>query len=246
MNNENEIKKVDRSAQSTAPVATPAAVPAAAQSDPKAEPKKPGMFSKPWAQSVLALVLVFGALGGFLYWQTTKNEVYIENSYLDAPIVSVSATSPGVLNEIYVKEGDKVIANQAVALVGSEIIYAKEGGTVSSAPKVSGGYYAPGQNIASIVVAEKMRVVGSLEENKGLDRIAAGQRVTFLVDAFPGKTYEGTVDEVSPVSADTGVIFSISDKRPTKKFSVYVNLNSDAYPELKSGMSAKIYVDTRI
>lgn len=242
MNNENETKKVDAGTAGASHAAAKAEPQAAAQT----EAKKPGMLSKPWAQSVLALVLVFGALGGFLYWEMTKNQVYIENSYLDAPIMSVSATSAGVLNEIYVKEGDKVIANQAIALVGSEIIYAKEGGTVASAPKVSGGYYAPGQNIASIVVFQKMRVVGSIEENKGLDRIAAGQRVTFIVDAFPGKEYEGTVDEVSPVSSDTGVVFSISDKRPTKKFSVYVNFNADAYPELKSGMSAKIYVDTRI
>jgi len=38
------------------------------------------------------------------------------------------------------------------------------------------------------------------------------------------------------------VIFSISDKRPVKKFDVKLRFNVEAYPELKSGMSAKMTV----
>lgn len=209
------------------------------------ESKKEGMFSKPWAQSVLALVIIFGMLGTFVYWLSIKNIVYVENSYLNAPVTNVSATAAGTLNEIYIKEGDSIVANQAVALVGSQIVYSKESGLVTSAPKVIGDYYNPGQTIVSIVVNSKMRVVGSLEENKGLENVVSGQRVTFVVDAFPGKTYEGTVDDVSPVSNDTGVVFSISDKRPIKKFNIYVNFNTNAYPELKSGMSAKLYINTK-
>ena len=209
------------------------------------EPKKKGMFSKPWAQSVLALVIIFGALGGFVYWLSIKDIVYVENSYLDAPITNISATTAGTLNQIFVNEGDTIVANQAVALVGSQIIYSQEGGIVSSAPKIVGDYYNPGQTIVSVVVNNKMRVVGSLEENKGLDSVVSGQRVTFSVDAFPGKSYEGTVDDVSPVSSDTGVVFSISDKRPIKKFDIYVNFDTNAYPELKSGMSAKLYINTK-
>lgn len=209
------------------------------------EPKKPGMLSKPWAQSLLIAAVIFGSLGTFVYWLSIKNIVYVENSYLQAPVTNISATTAGTLNEIYVTEGDSVAVNQAVALIDSQIIYSKESGVVSSAPKVIGDYYNPGQTIVSVVVNKKMRVVGSLEENKGLERIASGQRVSFTVDTFPGKTYEGTVDEVSAVSNDTGVIFSISDKRPIKKFDVYVNFDTEKYPELKSGMSAKLYVNTR-
>ena len=71
-----------------------------------------------------------------------------------------------------------------------------------------------------------------------------GQRATFSVDAFPGKTYDGIVDQISPVSSDTGIVFSISDKRPVEKFEIKVRFNVADYPELKSGMSAKITVYT--
>ena len=53
------------------------------------------------------------------------------------------------------------------------------------------------------------------------------------------------VKEVSATAIDTGVLFSISDKRPTKKFSVTTNFGAARYPELKNGMSAKMSINIR-
>jgi multidrug resistance efflux pump len=207
--------------------------------------EKTNIFKKPWVHSLVAFILIFGALAGFLYWQSNKNTVFIENSDLEAPIINLSPTTPGTLNALYVKEGDAVPANSQVALVGSQIISTKDGGVVVSAPKVLGAYFNPGQSVVSIVNNSEMKVVGTVEETKGLNSLAVGQLATFTVDAFPGKTYQGVVDEISPVSADNGIIFSISDTRPVKKFSVKVKFNTGSYPELKSGMSAKITVHTK-
>ena len=207
--------------------------------------KKDNIFKKPWVQSIIYFVVIFGALGGFLFWQTGRGTILIENSYLDAPIINLSPTLPGTLNALYVKEGDKVEANSQVALVGSQIISTKEAGIVSSAPMVLGSYFSPGQVVVSIVNNQEMKVMGQIEETKGLDSISVGQRATFSVDAFSGKTYDGVVDNISPVSDDNGVVFSISDKRPVKKFDIKVRFNVADYPELKSGMSAKITVYTK-
>ena len=174
-----------------------------------------------------------------------RNTVFIENSDLEAPIISLSPTLPGVLNALYVKEGDRVPANTQVALVGSQIISTQNGGIVSSAPNVLGSYFSPGQTVVSIVNDAEMKVVGQIEETKGLDVLKTGQRATFSVDAFPGKTYEGVVDQISSVSDSSGIVFSISDKRPVKKFDIKVRFNVADYPELKSGMSAKITVYTK-
>ena len=143
------------------------------------------------------------------------------------------------------KEGDVVPPNSQVALVGSQIISAQDGGIVASAPDVLGAYFTPGQTVVSIVNNQQMKVVGQVAETKGLKDIAVGQRATFTVDAFPGKTYEGIVDQISPVSDDNGIIFSISDTRPVENFDVSVRFNISDYPELKSGMSAKITIHTK-
>lgn len=207
--------------------------------------KEESILKKPWVQSLTSFIVIFGLLGLFLFWQIKRGQISIENSYLDAPIVNLTPISAGILNTIYVKEGDRVEANSQIALVGSQIIYTKEGGIVTSAPNVLGSYFSPGQTVVSIVNDQKMRIIGKIEETKGLSSIKVGQAATFTIDAFPKNKYVGVVDEISPVSVDSGVIFSISDKRPIKKFNIYIKFNTSDYPELKSGMSAKILVFTR-
>lgn len=195
--------------------------------------------------SLIIFVVIFGALAGFLFWQMTKNTVFVEDSVLDAPIINLSPTSAGTLNALYVKEGDRIPANSEVALVGSQIIYAKEGGIVSFAPDVLGSYFSPGQTVVSVVNIAEMRVVGEIKETDGLSKLKIGQRAIFTVDAFDGKEYDGIVDQVSPVSNENGVVFSISDKRPVKRFDVKLRFDIARYPELKSGMSAKMTVYTK-
>jgi len=204
--------------------------------------QKENIFKKPWMHSLISAIVIFGLLGAFLFWQSNKNTIFIENSFVEAPVVNLSTTSPGILNALYVKEGERVLPNSEVALVGSQIIYSKYGGIVSSAPDVIGTYFNPGESVVSIVNDEDIKIVGAIDETKGLRDLKAGQRATFTVDAFGGKKYEGIVDEISPISNDNGVIFSISDQRPIRKFDVKVRFAAADYPELKSGMSAKITV----
>src|ERR1035437_7090729 len=135
------------------------------------EIKKESIFKKGWIQSLIAVIVIFGFLIIFLFWQSEKNTILIENSDLEAPIINLSPTTPGVLNVLYVKEGDRVLANSQIALVGSQIIYSKNGGIISYAPIVLGAYFSPGQIVASIVNDQEMKVVGEMEETKGLKDI---------------------------------------------------------------------------
>ena len=204
--------------------------------------KKVRLYQKPWIQSLMAIVIIFGSLGGYLYWQSVDGVVFIEKSYLEAPIVHISPSIPGTLNVIYVQDGERVTASTPIALVGSETLYAKEDGIMDGTVRVVGSYYGAGQRIASVIVDTKMRVVANIEETEGLNLITTGQRVKFTVDAYPDNEYEGTVYEVSPASSETGIAFSISDKRPIKKFNIYVSFDVSKYPELKTGMSARTWI----
>ena len=59
---------------------------------------------------------------------------------------------------------------------------------------------------------------------------------------FPGEKFVGIVDEVSETSKDTSVVFSISDKREVKDFTIKVKYDTELYKEFKNGMSAKLKV----
>jgi multidrug resistance efflux pump len=88
-------------------------------------------------------------------------------------------------------------------------------------------------------------VVGTIDENKGLSDIHVGQMASFTVDAFGSKQYSGVVDEISPTSNQTDVVFNISDQRETQQFNVKVRFYQQKYPELKNGMSAKLTIFTK-
>jgi multidrug resistance efflux pump len=99
-----------------------------------------------------------------------------------------------------------------------------------------------GSYVVQMIDPSDLRVVGHLDENKGLSKIAVGDAAMFTVDAFGSKSYQGIVDEISETSRASDVVFNVSDERPTNEFDVKVRFDPEKYPELKNGMSAKIWV----
>jgi len=188
--------------------------------------------------SVLILIAGFGA-SYFIY---TSRQVTVDRATISAPLIHISPTTSGRLNAVYVNEGDRISANTPVALIGTQVIKTKTAGLVVKIHKVIGAQVTAGTPIVTILNPSELRVVGKIDENKGLANISVGDFVTFTVDAFGSKKYRGVVDEISPTSERTDVVFSISDKRPTNQFAVYVRFNPKKYMELKNGMSARIYI----
>ena len=88
----------------------------------------------------------------------------------------------------------------------------------------------------------ELRVVVSIDENKGFSDIALGDRAEFTVDAFGGKKYSGYVSDIAPSAHQNDVVFSISDKRQTQQFDVKIAFDPAEYPEILNGMSAKVWI----
>ncbi len=206
--------------------------------------KKESIFSKAWFRSVAGIIVIFLLLGIFIFWRATVGQIKIENSLIDAPIIALSPATPNTLEEIYVKAGDVVQANTPVAKVGSETLTSKVAGIIVSVNHQEGQIFTPGQAVVSMINIAEERVVGKIDEDKGLSKVKIGQKATFTVDAFGNKKYVGVVDEVSPISDTSGIVFNISDKRAVKQFDIKVLFDTKKYPELKEGMSAKITIFT--
>ena len=210
-----------------------------------AEKTKGGILQNKWVQSggIIALALII--VGGLLYWQMSSTRVGIDTSLVSAPTIDLSPTAAGQLQEIYVNEGDTVAANTPVAKVGDEIIKTKVAGEITMIQNDIGKSFAPGQAVVSMIDPTQLRVIGTIDENKGLDQIQVGQLASFTVDAFGSKQYQGVVDEVSPSANQSSVVFNISGNRVTQQFDVKVRYDQTAYPELKNGMSAKLTIFTK-
>ena len=193
----------------------------------------------------LALLVVLAAIAGFIWWQANKNLVYTDNAQVYAPQIALAPSTPGTLEQIFVHEGDAVGSNSVVARVGNELVKTKSAGLVVTTVEDTGKLINAGERVVTMISPDELRVIAQIDENKGLKNIKAGQTVEFTVDAFGAKKYFGVVDEVSPASRSGDIVFNISDKRQTAQFDVKIRFNENFYPELKNGMSAKVWIYTK-
>jgi len=191
------------------------------------------------------IIVIGGGIAAASYLLVSSGQVPIDKSQIEAPQVDLAPTVSGVLQNIFVEEGQEIAPNTVVAQVGDQLIKSTAGGLVISASKDIGKNVAIGTPVVSTIDPTQLRVVGQVDENKGLSSIAVGDAARFTVDAFGGQTFPGVVEEVSPTSHASGVVFDISDQRQTQTFDVKVYYDTATYPQLKNGMSARIWVYTK-
>jgi multidrug resistance efflux pump len=192
----------------------------------------------------IVLIIALG-IGSYFTYEKFTDRVFIDTSLLQASIITVSPTTSGKVKEIDVRSGQKVQKGDQLAIVGTETLRADTDGLIVSASNLTGSTVNPQTQLIQMIQPVDLRVAGTIDENKGLDKIKVGQAISFTVDAFPGRTYWGYVDEVSQTSKTSQLSFSISSERQTQQFVIYAAFNATKYPELKNGMSAKMTVFTR-
>jgi multidrug resistance efflux pump len=192
------------------------------------------------------LVIIIAALliGGYIGYQLLRNRVSIEDSLVQAPIITISPEVPGAIADIKVYEGERVKRGDTLAIVGTSSLNAYQDGLVVATDNAIGSLASSQTPVVEMINFADMRIAGTIDENKGLDKVQIGQIVSFTVDALPGQTFWGYVDEISPTAKQTQLQFSVSSERPTQQFTVYARFNAYNYPQILNGMSAKMTVYT--
>jgi multidrug resistance efflux pump len=195
-----------------------------------------------WILTGIAVLVIAGLAGGFIYWHIESGRVYIDTSSIVAPEIDLSPSQGGTLEDVYVNEGDTVTANETVARVGDQLIQAKVAGIVISVPDTVGAQVNSGTPVVTMIDPTQLRVVGQIDENKGLSSVKVGDSVTFTVDAFGGQQFSAVVDEISPTSNQSGIVFNISNSRETQQFDIKARFDTTADSQLKNGMSARMWI----
>lgn len=209
----------------------------------------PPVWKRPiFRNSAIAITLLIVFIGG-LYLFLHRNQVSTDDAVVSAPEIALGPDQPGILRELYVTEGTRVMANQTVARVGDQLVKTNIAGVVIGVNNVIGKLFNPlfgvGDPIVTMIDPHDLRVLAKVDENKGLTKIRAGDRVDFTVDAFGSRKFEGEVESIIPSAVESQVVFDVSDKRETRKFTVKVKYDTELYPEILNGMSAKVTVYTQ-
>jgi multidrug resistance efflux pump len=193
---------------------------------------------------ILIIVLILILLG-YVYYLIKGNRVFVENSVINAPIITISPDVPGKIIDNYAVNGNMVKKGDSLALIGTQTLKAYTDGLVISTNNAKGAIASAQTAVVQMIDLSTMRVDGTIDENKGLKDIKVGQVASFTIDALPGKEYWGYVDEISPSAKQTSMAFSISSERPTQQFEVFVKFDAYQHPEIKNGMSARITIYTK-
>ncbi|MBU6388459.1 efflux RND transporter periplasmic adaptor subunit [Patescibacteria group bacterium] len=188
-------------------------------------------------------IIAVGVITAYLI--VTNGRVSIDTASIQAPLIILTPTVPGTLDAVYVHVGEVVAANQPVASAGAQIITSKVAGLVVSVNDAAGAEVTPGQPVVEMIDPAQLRVVGRIDENKGLAQIKVGDPVTFTVDAFGRQSFVGVIDEIAPTSNQSGIVFNISSQRQVQQFDVKARFDTSAYSELRNGMSARMVVYTK-
>lgn len=148
------------------------------------------------------------------------------------------------------KELDAAVA-KAESDLNSTIIRAPFDGVVGNRAAQPGQYVAPGSRLMALVPLQSVYVAANFKETQ-LNGIKPGQKVVLSVDSVKGRTFEGTVESLSPASGSTfsllppenatGNFTKITQRLPVR---VAVPADIAAMGLLRPGLSVVAAVDTR-
>ena len=141
---------------------------------------------------IAAVAIACIAIAGTAYWYVSSKTVYIDLSEVQAPIISLSPTASGALQAVFVQVGDEVTPNQPVARVGDGDVESQTSGEIVSVDQNIGEYEnaMTGQDVvATMVDPTQLRVVGRIDEDKGLSSVKVGDVAMFTVDALAQKVH---------------------------------------------------------
>ena len=149
-----------------------------------------------------------------------------------------------------VASAEATVENARLQL-GYATLLAPYAGVVAKRNAEPGSLVQIGQNLMSVVPETNVWVTANLKETQ-LAKVEVGDEAEFSVDAYPGRTFRGKVESLSPA---TGARFSLlppdnatgNFTKVVQRIPVRIRVDGpvDAAHPLRPGMSVKATVVTR-
>src|SRR6202167_3191987 len=107
--------------------------------------------TRTWIITGIIVLLIAAAAGGGIYLWVTSQRLYVDQASIVAPEIDLSPSSAGILQDVYVQEGDEVPANFTVAQVGDELIQTQVAGIIINVPDTVGAQIAAGETVVAMI-----------------------------------------------------------------------------------------------
>jgi len=203
---------------------------------------------------ILAVVAVIG-IGGYLFY----NNYYFystDDAQVTGNIVNITTTTPGTLNSLAVKVGDRVSGGQTVGTItasdnkGGTIslnLTAPIDGTILQVPAVVGQVVVPGIALAEETDLSSVTITAYVDEG-ALNNISTGQSVDIKIDAYSDTSFTGHVSQIVNATAAEFSLLPTQDNasgnftKVSQRIPVIITLDGNAGKTLMPGMSATVTI----
>lgn len=146
--------------------------------------------------SILTVIVLIAGCAGFYYFNENNRYFSTDNAKVTAKMYPITPSASGELLEWNVKEGDTVEKNQVLGRQAVlPYITSPIKGTVVKNSAIQGQAVAPAAQLAVIADTDHLYIGVNVEETD-IVKIKVGQRADVKIDAYPGVTFQGSVQEI--------------------------------------------------
>jgi membrane fusion protein (multidrug efflux system) len=131
------------------------------------------------------------------------------------------------------------------------VVRAPFSGTVTNVPSIAPGKYLAASTVAFYLVDTDHLWIDATPKETELTHVRAGQEASITVDTYPGQTWHGVVESISPAAAQqfallppqntSGNWVKVVQRVPLR---VAVDSGDRNRPLLRAGMSVEVKIDT--
>ncbi len=197
---------------------------------------------------VIGILVILGLAGYYLVWPAfSKNGELVVSGTVEATEIRLASELGGLVDEVFVAEGDRVAANQNVVSVqpsssarGSshERIRTPIAGTVLYRSVEPGEFAALGAPLVTVADLDHLTLTVYVPEDR-YGQILLGESYPVTVDSFPSEIFTGTVSHIADRAEFTPRNVQTTDSRKTTVFAVKLDM-AQSGGKLKPGMPADV------
>ncbi len=206
----------------------------------------------------ILVILALAAIGGIAAYLVYNNYNFYstDDAQVTGNIVNITTTTPGTLNSLSVKVGDRVTADQTIGTVSASDnkgsttsinLTAPIDGTILQVPAVVGQIVVPGVALAQETNLSNVTITAYVDE-AALNNISTGQSVDIKVDAYSDTSFTGHVSQIVNATASQFSLLPTQDNasgnftKVGQRIPVIITLDGSAGKTLMPGMSATVTI----
>jgi multidrug resistance efflux pump len=213
--------------------------------------KRKKIVSKKILYSILIVIVILGCSIGYYFYNKSVNYFTTDNAKVTAKMYPITPVSSGKVLEWNVNAGDLVKKDEVLGR--QEVlpyITSPIDGTVVKSDVVKNQNVGATSQLAVVADTSNMYIGINVEETD-IMKIKVGQRTDVEIDAYPGKTFKGTVTDIDDTtqtyfsSSSSSLTTSGTYTKVTQLIPVKVTIENSEKLPMTLGMNAVVTIKIR-